>query len=65
MRRTSVALAISVLAGCAAKSNEPKPDGGEVVTLAAHDISQPLREMVKMPQVAPEPTTRTSTSRCG
>lgn len=29
-------------------------DGGEVVNLAAHDISQPLREMVKLPQVAPE-----------
>jgi hypothetical protein len=45
----------AVLAACGDKQAPiAVNDGGEVVTLAAHDISPPLREMVKMPQIAPE-----------
>src|SRR6185312_11270302 len=49
-------VACTLLAACNGKQ-EPvtaATDGGEVVTLAAHDVSAPLREMVKLPQVAPE-----------
>ncbi|HEY6039581.1 MAG TPA: MYXO-CTERM sorting domain-containing protein [Kofleriaceae bacterium] len=48
--------ACALVAACGDKQTPviAATDGGEVVNLAAHDISAPLREMVKMPQVAPE-----------
>ncbi len=43
-----------LLCGCGDKPARTAPDGGELVTLTAHDISAPLRDMVKLPQPAQE-----------
>lgn len=48
-------VACALFAACGEKQTAVvATDGGEVVTLAAHDISAPLRELVKLPQAAPE-----------
>ncbi len=39
-----------LLTACGGSSTVSKPDGGEVVTLTAHDVSLPLRDMAKLVQ---------------
>jgi len=57
MRTSGLILLCLLIAACSEKQTPvaaAATDGGEVVQLAAHDISPPLRELVKIPIAAPE-----------